>query len=175
MKLIYILFIVIFSITAQVSIVNLFNPPDFFPNFSLIVFFLLSYLLSYEKNIFTSIFAGLSIDISNMMSFGPSLIAFFVSGLIIYYLKKNILKGGRTFDLLSNSLIYFILFYIFLITVNNVLSGNSVSGGFSVLADSNLIIEIFLDMIMVFVLYHIIEHFKKYKMYGFIQNIKISD
>lgn len=165
---------IILSIVLQVSFIRLFGSFSFLPNIFVATLFLLCYMLSFERILVLAIFSGLSVDLVSSVSFGSTLIAAFGACSISFYLRKSILKGGRLADFLLNCLIAFIVFYC-LLSISNILmrtsAGNVVITN---LLNVNILGEIFFDLVFSVFGYYLIGYYDRNKIYGFIQNIKIS-
>lgn len=174
MKLIHAILILFVSIVVQISFVRVFGLFSFLPNLFLVMIFLLCYFSSFEKILILSIIAGIFIGFFDSISFGVSLMAIFTSCALSYYLRKNILKGNRFVDFLLNSLATFFVFYCLLSIVGIYFELSANYMKFFNFININLIGEIFLNIIFCILGYRIAGYYSKNKIYGFIQNIKIS-
>lgn len=174
MKLAHAVLILILSIVIQASLVRLFDLFSFAPNLSLVALFLLCYALSFEKILVLAIFAGLSIDLVSSVSFGSTLLAAFGACTLSFYLRENILKGGRFSDFLLNGLATFFVFYCLLGGVNIFLNPPADYTEIFNLINVNLAGEILLNLALSAAGRYLARYYKNGKIYGFIQNIKIS-
>lgn len=174
MKLIHAFLIVILCIVIQVSFVRLFDFFSFMPNLALVILFLLCYFLSFENVLILSIFAGLSIDLVSSVNFGSTILAVFGACALSFYLRENLLRGGRFVDFMLNSLIFFPFFYFLLGGVNILFGSLSDYEEIFNLINLSLAGEILLDLVFSALGYYLAGYFNSSKIYGFIQNIKIS-
>lgn len=174
MKLVNAVLILTLIIIIQISFVRLFDFFSFAPNLPLVVLFILCYDLSFEKILFLAIFVGLSIDLASSISFGSTLLAFFIACSLSFYLRENVLKGGRLMDLLLNSLITFVVFYCLLAISNIFLKPSIGYASIFNLININLAGEILLDLVFSVFGYYLAGRYSNNKIYGFVQNIKIS-
>lgn len=175
MKFTYAILILILSVIIQASFIRLFDFFLFAPNLSIIILFLLCYFLSFEKMLILVIIGGIMIDLVSSVSFGSTSLAALGAYSLSFYLKENVLKGGRFSDFLLNSLITFFAFYFLLGVVNIFLKSSAGGAGIFRLMDINLLME---EILFTFVLsafgYRLIKYYKNSKIYGFARNIKIS-
>lgn len=174
MKLTYAFLIMILSIVIQVSLVRPLDIFSFVPNLSLVVLFLLCYSLSFERMLILAIFMGLSIDLVSSVSFGSTILAAFGACSLSFWLRENILKGGRPADLILNGSITFFVFYCLLSGSNIFLGSSSGYMEFFDIINPDLAGEIFFDLALSVSGYYLAERYNSDKIYGFIQNIKIS-
>lgn len=174
MKLTHAILILFISIVIQTSFVMTFSLFSFAPNLFLVAIFLLCYFSSFEKVLILSIIAGIFAGFFDSIGFGVSLAAIFISCELSYYLRKNILKGGRFNDFLLNSLATFLTFYCLLGIAGVYFELPADYIKIFNLININLAGEIFLNIIFSVLGYRIAEYYSRNKIYGFIQNIKIS-
>lgn len=173
MKLLRAILILILSIIIQISLVRLLDLFPFAPNLPLIVLFLLCHFLPFEKMLILAIVAGIAIDFVSSVSFGSTSSAAMVAYSLSFYLRENILKGGRFTDLFLNSLITFFAFY-FLLGAANIFWESSISyAAVLKFININLAGEILLNAAFGVLGYYFLKHYKDSKIYGFIRNIKI--
>lgn len=174
MKFTYAILILILSIIIQVSFVRLFDFFSFAPNLSLVILFLLCYFLSFEKMLILAIVAGITIDMVSLVGFGSTPLAALGAYSLSFYLRENVLRGGRFTDFFWNSLITFFAFY-FLLGITNIFLKSSMDyAGIFKLININLIGEILFNFALSIFGYHFIKYYKNSKIYGFARNIKIS-
>jgi hypothetical protein len=108
------------------------------------------------------------------VSFGSTILAAFGACSLSFWLRENILKGGRPADLMLNGMVTFLVFYCLLAGANILLGSSSGYMEIFNIINLNLAGEIFLDLILSAFGYYLAEYYNSDKIYGFIQNIKIS-
>ncbi len=174
MKLTRAILILILSIVAQASFVRLLDLFSFAPNLSLIALFLLCRFLSFEKILILAIVAGVAIDLLSSVSFGATSLAALGACSLSFYLRENVLKGGRLADFSLNSLISFFAFYFLLGEANIFLKFSAGYAAIFNLININLAGEILFNFALSAAAYCLVKCYKSNKIYGFTQNIKIS-
>lgn len=174
MKLAHAVLILILSIAVQTSFVRLFDLFLFAPNLSLIALFLLCYFLSFEKILILAIVAGIAIDFLSSVSFGSTSLAALGACSLSFYLRENILKGGRLADFSLNSLMTFFAFYFLLGAANIFLESSTGYAEIFKLMNINLAGEILFNVALSVFGCYLAKYYKSDKIYGFIRNIKIS-
>ena len=174
MKFRYAILILISSIVVQTSFVRLLDLPPFGFNLALVALFLLCYYLPFEKILILAIAMGISIDLFSSISFGSTSLAAISAFSLSFYLRENILKGGRLSDLFLNSLITFFAFYLLLSAADIFLRPSADTAGIFNLIDFDLIKEILLNCAACVFAFYLAEYYKNRKRYGYARNIKIS-
>ncbi|MBU4338491.1 hypothetical protein KKB43_07115 [Patescibacteria group bacterium] len=174
MKIAHAVLILILSIVIQASPVRLFDLFSFAPNLSLVALFLLCYFLSFEKLLILAIIAGIAIDLLSSVSFGSTSLAAMGACSLSFYLRKNVLKGGRIADFFLNSLITFFVFYFLLGQADIFLKSSTDYAAIFNLININLAGEILFNLALSAAAYYLAGYYKSGKIYGFTRNIKIS-
>ncbi|MDP3057065.1 MAG: hypothetical protein Q8N37_00905 [bacterium] len=121
-----------------------------------------------------TIVGGITIDLVSSVSFGSTSLAALGAYSLSFYLRENVLKGGRFSDFLLNSLITFSAFYFLLGIANVFLKASTGYAGIFKLMDINLAGEILFNFALSVFGYRLIKYYKNSKIYGFARNIKIS-
>lgn len=174
MKLIYAFLIIILSVVVQTGFIRLFDLFSLAPVLPIIALFILCYFLLFEKILVLSIFTGLAMDLASSVSFGSTIVAAFGACSLSFYLREKILIGGRFSDQLLNVLASFSVFYFLLGSADIFFSPSADYQEIFNLINLNLAGEIILDAVLWFLGYYLAGYFNSNKIYGFIQNIKIS-
>lgn len=177
MKLAHAILILFLTVVVQVSLVRLLDSFSFAPNLSLIALFLLCYFLSFEKILILAIIGGISIDLSSSISFGSTSIAALAACSLSFYLRENILKGGRFTDFSLNNFITFSVFYIFLGEANILLkSAIDYSAMFKII-NVNSAGELLLNFTLSVFAFYLVKYYKNGKnlwLYPIYQNIVLK-